>query len=113
MRIPFITSTKKTHHGNSRVILGFEKDCGMVGEQFLRRKFWKSANTRIPLAQKHFTLDKVLFFTDPHFLFFKRYRTLQHICKPTQADTQTKGLQKSETSPAQMSKFDRIIINLL
>jgi len=55
--------------------------------------------------------DKVLFFADPHFLFFKSRPTLHTLASRTSRHT-NQNLPKSAILPTHASKFDRIIINL-
>jgi len=55
--------------------------------------------------------DKVLFFADPHFLFFKSRPILHTLASRTSLHTD-QNLPKSAILPTHASKFDRIIINL-
>ena len=55
--------------------------------------------------------DKVLFFADPHFLFFKSRPTLHTLASRTSRHTD-QNLPKSAILPTLAAKFDRIIINL-
>ncbi len=55
--------------------------------------------------------DKVLFFADTHFLFFKSRPTLHTLASRTSRHT-NQNLPKSAILPTHASEFDRIIINL-
>jgi len=55
--------------------------------------------------------DKVLFFADPHFLFFKSLPTLHTLASRTSRRT-NQNLPKSAILPTHASEFVSIIINL-
>lgn len=55
--------------------------------------------------------DKVLFFADPHFLFFKSRHTLHTLASRTSRHAD-QNLPKSAILPTLAAKFVRIIINL-